>query len=336
MYKIINEIYNLISKNDKFKFKILIVLVFLMSFFEIIGLALILPFLFLVSNLNIAITNEYINSIYTYFDFHDTFSFLIAVGVLAITFSLLGVILSIYTNLKMTKVSNDIGADFSVRILKFSIDNVDTDKSTEAYKNNRKKILTDTAVVSNKIILPIIMIVSKTILIAVFFTGLMIVNYKVTLLFLFVLIITYVPIFYLTNMKRKRNMKRIEILKEERNVLVYDILNNKNNILQNRKKEALKEYFNQTYELSRHQSLNNVVSRLPRYLIMFLVLTSIVGISIYLTYVSNGDMDAIIHKMFIFIVVGLKTLPQIQNVFINYLSVKSNIKSFENIRICLI
>ena len=336
MYKVINEIYSVISKNDKFKFKILIVLVFLMSFFEIIGLALILPFLFLVSNLNIAITNEYINSIYTYFDFHDTFSFLIAVGILAITFSLLGVVLSIYTNLKMTKVSNDIGADFSVRILKFSIENVDTDKSTEAYKNNRKKILTDTAVVANKIILPILMIVSKTILIAIFFAGLMIVNYKVTLLFLFVLIIVYVPIFYLTNMKRKRNMKRIEILKEERNVLVYEVLNNKNNILQNRKKEALKKYFNQSYELSRHQSFNNVVSRLPRYLIMFLVLTSIVGISIYLTYVSNGDMDAIIHKMFIFIVVGLKALPQVQNVFINYLSVKSNIKSFENIRACLI
>ena len=336
MYKIINEIYNLISKNDKFKFKILIILVFLMSFFEIIGLALILPFLFLVSNLNIAITNEYINSIYTYFDFHDTFSFLIAVGILAITFSLLGVVLSIYTNLKMTKVSNDIGADFSVRILKFSIDNIDTDKSTEAYKNNRKKILTDTAVVANKIILPILMIVSKTILIAIFFAGLMIINYKVTLLFLFVLIIVYVPVFYLTNMKKKINMKRVEILKEERNVLVYEVLNNKNNILQNRKKEALKKYFNQSYELSRHQSFNNVVSRLPRYLIMFLVLTSIVGISIYLTYVSNGDMDAIIHKMFIFIVVGLKTLPQVQNVFINYLSVKSNIKSFENIRACLI
>jgi len=336
MYKIINEIYNLISKNDKFKFKILIVLIFLMSFFEIIGLALILPFLFLVSDLNIAITNEYINSIYTYFDFHDTFSFLIAVGVLAITFSLLGVVLSIYTNLKMTKVSNDIGADFSVRILKFSIDNVDTDKSTEAYKNNRKKILTDTAVVANKIILPILMIVSKTILIAIFFAGLMIVNYKVTLLFLFVLIIVYVPIFYLTNMKRKRNMKRIEILKEERNALVHEVLNNKNNMLQNRKKEALKKYFNQSYELSRHQSFNNVVSKLPRYLIMFLVLASIIGISTYLTYVSNGDMDAIIHKMFIFIVVGLKTLPQIQNVFINYLSAKSNIKSFENIRACLI
>ena len=336
MYKVINEIYSVISKNDKFKFKILIILVFLMSFFEIIGLALILPFLFLVSNLNIAITNEYINSIYTYFDFHDTFSFLIAVGILAITFSLLGVVLSIYTNLKMTKVSNDIGADFSVRILKFSIDNIDTDKSTEAYKNNRKKILTDTAVVANKIILPILMIVSKTILIAIFFTGLMIVNYKVTLLFLFVLIIVYVPVFYLTNMKKRRKMKRVEILKEERNVLVYEVLNNKNNILQNRKKEALKKYFNQSYELSRHQSFNNVVSRLPRYLIMFLVLTSIVGISIYLTYVGNGDMDAIVHKMFIFIVVGLKTLPQVQNVFINYLSVKSNIKSFENIRACLI
>jgi len=332
MWKVIKDIYTLISKQNKFKFKIIIFLVFLMSLFEIIGLALILPFLFLVNNLNIAKTNSYINSIYTYFNFQDTFSFLCFIGGIAVIFSFLGMILSIYTNVKLVKVSNDLGAGFSVKLLSFYMDKNNLQETVDIRKEKRKKILTDTAIISNSVILPALMIISKSILIIVLFCVLLVINYSTTLILILILILIYIFIFYFSNKKVKKNIKRIELLKEKKSILINDILTGKYSYNNQEKIATVKQYFTYTYELSKHQSFNSVIAKLPRYLMMFLVFTFIIFLSLYLVYVNQGDMSTIIHKMLLFIVIGLKLLPQIQNVFINYLKLKSNISSFLSIR----
>ena len=65
---------------------------------------------------------------------------------------------------------------------------------------------------------------------------------------------------------------------------------------------------------------------------MFLVFSFVVIISLFIVEVNNGDMGNIMTNMFLYIIIGLKILPQIQNVFMNYLKLKSNISSFMNIR----
>lgn len=331
MWKVIKDIYTLISKQNKFKFKILILLVFLMSLFEIIGLALILPFLYLVNNLDKATTNPYINNVFTYFNFQDTLSFLYSIGAIAIMFSFFGMILSIYTNMKLSKFSNDLGVDFSIKLLKYYMGDINPKDKPDIRKEKRKKILTETTIVSHNIILPSLMIISKTILILVLFSGLLIINYTATLSLIFILMFIYMFIFHFSNKRVKENLKKIESLKQEKNLLINDVLMGKTS---NEKEESeiVKKYFTKSYALSRHQSFNNVISKLPRYLMMFLVFSFIVLLSTYLVNLNQGDMSNVMPKMLLFIVIGLKLLPQIQNVFINYLKLKSNSASFTNIK----
>jgi len=331
MWTVVNDIYTLISKKDKFRFKILIILIFLMSLFEIIGLALILPFLFLVNNLDITQTNSYINTIYTYFNFQDPLSFLYFIGTIAIIFSFLGMILSVLTNLKLTKFSNDIGIDFSIRLLDIYIHNNDSKNPTEEYKNNRKNLLTETAIISSSIVLPSLVIISKIILISILFIALLMVDYSTTFSFFGLLLCIYTFIFYLSSKKVKVNIKTIDLLKQEKNLLIYSALQKKG-YSEKEYPKIIKEYASTAYRLSKYQIFNNVVSKLPRYLIMFLVFSFVVMISLYMIEVNNGNMGNIMTKMVFYIIIGLKILPQVQNVFMNYLKLKSNISSFTNIK----
>lgn len=332
MWDTIRNIYALISEKNRFKFKILILLIFFMSFFEIIGLALILPFLLLVSNIDIIQKNKYIYQIYTYLGFQNSFDFLCFIGALAVLFSFFGMLLSVYTNIKLTKFSNDIGADFSVKLLSLYLSGELREKSKEDIKEAKTKILTETVTVANNIVLPSLMIIAKSILIFVLFGILLYINPAVTLLLVFALFGIYALLFYFSNKKIKYNAKKIEYLKQERNNMVNSALTSKQRIAGEKQRSLVKEYFKQVYELSKHQSFNNVVSKLPRYLMMFLVLTAVVAVSIYIVYVYNGQVDGIIHEMLLFIVVGLKLLPQVQNVFINYLKIKSKMSSFLRIK----
>ena len=332
MWSVIKEIYRLITKQNKFKFKILVILIFLTSIFEIIGLALILPFLFLVNNLNIVYTNEYINRFYQYLHFDTSMNFLYFIGGMAMLFSFLGMVLSIYTNIKLTKFSNDLGADFSIRLLNLYLNNTYETLSSEKFKEKRKKIVTDTAIVANNIILPSLMIIAKTMLVCILCLGLFLISYEVTFFLFMILFSIYIFIFNISNKKVKLNNKNIERIKKEKNLLILDTLKNISTKEKSEKDIYIKQFFTQVYQLSKYQSFNNTVAKLPRYLLMFLVLSAVIGVSIYLLHAYQGNMDNIIHKMLFFIIIGLKLLPQIQNIFINYLKLKSNIYAFENIK----
>jgi ABC-type transport system involved in cytochrome bd biosynthesis fused ATPase/permease subunit len=176
------------------------------------------------------------------------------------------------------------------------------------------------------------MIISKSILIVVLFCGLLVINTPATLSLFLILFFIYLFIFYFSNKRVKENLKKIELLKYEKSLLVNDVLIGKSISTKKEESKIIKKYFSQSYELSRHQSFNNVISKLPRYLMMFLVFSFVVILSTYLVHLNQGNMSNVMPKMLLFIVIGLKLLPQIQNVFINYLKLKSNIVSFTNIR----
>ena len=330
MWQVIKEIFSLICKKSKKNFLILIILTFLMSIFEILGLALIMPFLFLVSNLNLVETNQHINMIYTFLGFHDKLSFLYFIGAGAMLFSFIGMLLSVFTNIKLTKFSNNLGVLFSIKLLNYYTQHKE-DLSKE-HQKIRKQILTEPTIIASNIILPSLTIISRIILVIVLFTVLMIINYQTTLIFSTVLFIIYFILFKLTNKKVQYRKTQIEHLKREKSLLINNILTSNHQINEKEKENLLKEYAAHSSLLSEYQSFNNVIAKLPRYLMMFLIFSAVVLVSSYLVSMYSGDMDDVMHKMLLYIVIRLKTLPQIQNIFMNYIKLKSNLSSFTNIK----
>lgn len=331
MFSVIKDIYLLISFADKIKFKMLVVLVFFTTIFEIVGLALLLPFLALIANLDLIDKNKYINFVYLYLNLNNHQDFLHFVGFFAIFFIFIGTILAIYTNLQLLNFSTKIANDFSSNVLKYSLLTYSTEKLKQLGSEFNKKIFSDCIIVGNGIIYPSINIISKTFLIFLLFFVLMIVNVEITVLLLCIFILFYFIYFIYSKKKTFNNNIEIKKLKESKTKILKDALDDFtiNDLTIN---ELTNYYKEQSYSLSRMQSVNIIIGKLPRYIMSFIVFSFVVLITMYLENLKDFDIHVIFSKILIYLVVGLKMLPQAQNVFVNYLKLKSSLHVFYNIK----
>jgi len=121
MLKIYKKICFLFDQIEKKRALSLLFLMTLMSLFEVIGIGFILPFLTVLGDPEVINTNIYLNSIYRYFDFKDTNSFLIFLGLCAFIILLCSGILKSITLYVQFRFSNmrrhSIGLKFFDRYL---------------------------------------------------------------------------------------------------------------------------------------------------------------------------------------------------------------------------
>jgi ATP-binding cassette, subfamily B, bacterial PglK len=333
MYKLFKDIFRLLSRRDRFTFLVLIVFLFFTTIFEILGLALILPFLLLINNLELIETNEFIQSLFTFTGLESNLDFLYFIGFLAISCSFIGMVLAIYTNLKLVKYSNNIGASFSVRLFKLFFRKINREElsNREIYNNIRKKVISEAMISSNNIVLPLINIISRLVLIILFLIILVSFNYKLTLLIISFFIIFYFIILKFSKKIININISKIEKYKIEKEELFQETFNAVNENFRKNDKNCIEKYKISNYKLVKAQSINGVISKLPRYIMMFLVFSSIVAFLMHLVSIDKDSISSIMHTILIFLVIGLKILPQLQNIYINYMKIQSNKLAFYNV-----
>lgn len=332
MYKLLKDILKILSKKDKVTFILLVIFLFFTTIFEIIGLALILPFLILINNSDLVYTNEFINEIFVLINLDNKYDFLYFIGFLAIFFSFIGAALSIYTNIKLGKYANNIAGAFSVNLIKIylkeTIEGELVDK--KIYSKIKRNVISESSVISNNILIPLINIISRSILIVILLIVLGLFNYKITLL-----IISYLSVFYFIITKYSKNFIQankleIEQLKRDKEEY-YNTLFSFEEEKEINNDKLLEKYKLSTYRLGNLLSINAVITKLPRYLMMFLVFSSTIAYLLYLITYEKDTVSVIIHTILIFLILGLKILPQLQNIYINYIKLQSNKVSFYDI-----
>jgi ABC-type multidrug transport system fused ATPase/permease subunit len=83
MYQTFKKTLSLLSKQEKKRGLLVLMMVIIMAVFETLGVASIMPFLTVLGNPEAIETNPYLNTIYSYFNFQSKQQFLIALGVFA-------------------------------------------------------------------------------------------------------------------------------------------------------------------------------------------------------------------------------------------------------------
>lgn len=97
MYMTFRKTLSLLTKKEKKRGLLVLMMVIIMAVFETLGVASIMPFLTVLGNPEAVETNLYLKSIYLYFDFQNKQQFLIALGVLAFSLVVFSAIFRIFT-----------------------------------------------------------------------------------------------------------------------------------------------------------------------------------------------------------------------------------------------
>ena len=320
------------SKADQRR-QILIVQIsfFISSIFELGGIFLLGPLMFLATSGTESLTNSYVLMAYNTLNFSSFESFFVMVVSVTGAIILLGGIISGYSVILLSKIATNSGVILGNKLFRHYI----FQKWPFYLRTSKTKMINEiyqeTSRVTQNFLVPLLMINKSLITTCFIIIGLFFVDIWLTTAFFIFLAIIYLLMYLLFRQRLYKNSELLTEAHEER----LDFLNDVFGLM-----KQIKIWKNENYFLSGfkrasekwgniyRQNLN--IALLPRYLVETSILVGVVYL-IYFNFSSDVNLSEVIPKMSVFLFSAFKLLPALQAIYYSSSQIRGNIYSLENI-----
>lgn len=332
MINIIKNISVLLDRKFVKKYLLIQILIVISSILELLSIVSIGPFVAVLFNKKLILTNIYINKIYTLFDFVSEENFLLFLGTSSFFILFFVAIFSVITNYVIISFSQNYGYQLGNKLFKFYLN-----KKWVFFFSNQKnqlisKIQVDVIRFTNEILRPLLIINSRIILCIFIFFLLIIVNWFLALTSIIVFSAFYI-FFYISIRKiildnslkiSLHSNQKIKILNESFYGIKQVIISN------------LRDYFYRKFDITNkiiNNSLSNnlILSQIPKNVLELLSLFLIIFIILFLTKIFDNDFSVIFPIIGIYSLSAFKLIPALQQIYASFISIKGSYASLQNI-----
>lgn len=307
------------------------VIILLLGFFEVIGIASVLPFMELLSKPDALDSSQFLTYVYDLFNFQTYRSFVIATGsfiIATITFANLLGIFSQYFHLKF---SWNLAHRMSTNLLK-----VYAQKPYSFYlKRNtsdlRAYLLNEVVALTSGVLIPIIEFVSRTIICIIILTLLLLVSPLATLVMGLFLGGSY-GLIYLT---QRKVLKRLGKEKIAANTSRFRYLEEMLTGIKTVKTYAAQSFFydrfaKESKKFSLIQPKVQMTYATPKYLLEILAMGGVLAITMYF-FVTSGNLLKSLPRLTLYAIAGYRLLPALQKAFSAIAKVKHSMPSLHKL-----
>lgn len=331
MKKIIKELFSTLTIIEK---RNLIVIQFyniIVGFLEVLGLALIVPYFNLISNIQDFYNNWLILTISNYVNLNNysSNSIIVFLSLTIIFIFFISTVLTLYVNWRILLFSQNIGADFSKKLFNFYLSqnfdfHLENDPNTLV-----AKLTSQINQVAGGIILSFITILSKFIISIILISLLIFYNPSTTIVMILFLSLIFI-IF------AKLLINKVITFGEERatsNMELYRRLSNafgsiKEIIIYQKQRYFIKIFNINVKKIAINNAYIQAIGTLPKNIIEFL---TIVFLIMFVIFISISDIDNssdILSILALYGVSGLRLLPNFQNIYNSYIRFQSSIPNY--------
>jgi HlyD family secretion protein len=328
----IYTIFSLLSPQDKSKYLLISFLLTLLTFFEILSIASLGPFLQLALNPNFYLEKNYLNKIYNFFNFSKVNDLIIFLGFFLIANFIISSLLSILTNWKLISYIHNLGNRLSDRLYlhylfqdrSFHLIN---DKSTLVKKIN------DVQTVVSNIFLPLLILISKLIIIFFIIIFLFFLNPIITLNLLLFLITFYYVFFQYIKKKIKKSSEEVNDSSLHKLKTLHESLSGIREIILSNLEHIFFNKFSK-YNKIFHDRISKtiILSQIPKPILELISVILIVIFFMIMLIGFNKDLLSVIPIISIYALAGLRIVPSVQLIFQNITIIKGSISSFDSIK----
>jgi ATP-binding cassette subfamily C protein len=302
----------------------LFVVVIIMAFTQTLGIVSVMPFIGLLMEPSLVYENEWLFRAYTLFNFQDAQSFIIAVGItmfVIIVFS--NAISALAAWLKMRfawKNSHRLSLLLLEKYLSMPYSYFLNQNSADLGKN----VLGEVKQLTSSYILPMLMLMTKGIMVFFILTMLLLVDIMVSLVAVFVLGGSYALIYYRINIKLKqRGALRMQSNKMRFKTVSEAFGGIKEIKVLHRERYFLKKYAQASKENIRHLSWNAVVGQMPAFALEAITFGGIILFSLVLL-IRREDMRQVVPTVALFALAGQRIMPSFQQIFTSFTQMQFN------------
>jgi ATP-binding cassette subfamily B protein len=327
----LTRLWNHLSKRRQKQFVLMQVFAIIVSFFEMLSLGAVIPFLTVLAEPETIFQNEYMQPFISFLQITQP-------SELALPITLIFILLTIFSALvrfmflwALTRLSHQAGADLSINIYRHTLFQ---DYAIHVSRNSSEVIngiITKTTTVTKGVIAPVLNLISTTVTIIGIILVLVAINIFVTLTAFVGFGSLYLLVMYLTRRNLSGNSKRIADKSDLMVKSLQEGLEGIREVLLNSNQQFyVNLYKNSDLQMRKATWRNELIFSGPRFL-MEAIGIGIVAIIAYLATLKLGGINQFLPVLGAFVLGAQKLLPAIQKAYASYSRIKGSAYSLDDV-----
>ena len=329
----IRQLFSLLSAQQVREFYILQVLVVIMAFTELLGIASIAPFMALVGDISILEKSGFIADLYQASNLNDPLDFVFYIGLLvliALTFSTL---VSMFTTWRLSMYGAKIGADIGSRLYTYYMQEDWQFHASGSSAQLTKQISIEAIRVTNGIVQPLMRMNAKLVLSVIISISIFVYDPIIATIGLAIFILAYLILYSLVRKKLASNSIKLSEVAGDRFRLMNEGFGGiKDVLLLNRSHDFTERFQESSRSFALAQGNNSALAQVPRYFIELMAFGSIITLILVLIKTHQGNLGEVLPILAVYALAAFKLLPALQQIYTSLSEIKGASAAFESIK----
>lgn len=333
MFNVIKQIFSLLPPEQRKKFYILQVLVILMAFTELLGIASIAPFMALVGDMSLLEKDNIYSKLYQMSGISDPLYFLFISGMGVLIALTVSTIVSMFTTWRLSLYGSSVGVQLADRLYSHYMKQDWQFHASGSSAQLTKQISTESTRISNGIIQPLMQMNAKVVLAIFIAVSIIIYNPIVAIAGLLMFASGYLLMYKFVRKALVLNGKRLSTVATNRFRLMNEGFGGiKDVLLLNRNKYFIDRFRLEGDIQAKAQGLNQTIAQVPRFFIELLAFGAMIGLVLILIKTHHGNLGAVLPVLAVYALACFKLLPALQQIYGSITQIKGNIAAFESVK----
>jgi len=333
MLTIIKQLFALLTDEQLKHFYVLQVLVVVMAFTELLGIASIAPFMALVGDMSILESNGVFAQLYQLSGLNDPMDFLFYTGVFVLVMLTFSTLVSMFTIWKLSIFGARIGTELADRLYTYYMQQSWQFHASGSSAQLTKQVSTEAARISNGIIQPLVRMNAKLVLALFISVGIVIYEPLIAILGLFIFSLAYFLLYRLVRKKLVSNGQKLSNVSTQRFRLMNEGFGGiKDVLLLNRSHDFIERFHDSGKVFARAQGTNIAISQVPRYFVELIAFGAMISLVLVLIKLHSGNLGEVLPILAVYALAAFKLLPALQQIYASVSTIKGNVAAFEAVK----
>lgn len=333
MFSLAKELFALLTPAQRRGYLSLQIMMVLMAFMELLGIASIGPFMALVADVQLLETNSTLNKVYLASGVSTHTDFLFITGFVVLLTLGFASILSIFTTWRLSLFAFSVGTEFSDRLYRYYLQKEWLFHASGSSAQLTKQISTEAFRVTSSIVLPFIEMNARIVLALFISVSIFIYNPIIASIGIILFVSGYILIYKVIRNRITLYGDNISTTSTDRFRLMNEGFGGiKDLLLYNRSSEFVHQFEKSGRVFARAQGVNIALGSAPRYLMELLAFGSMISLVLVLLVTRDGNLSQVLPILGIYALAGFKLLPALQQIYYSITTIRGNTAAFDSIK----
>lgn len=333
MLKMIRELFSLLSARQRKQFYILQILIVIMAFTELIGIASIAPFMALVGDISLLEKEGVYSKLYQLSGIENPADFLFYSGLFVLFTLAFSTIISMFTIWRLSLFGAKVGVEIADQLYEHYMQQNWLFHAGGSSAQLTKQISIETMRVTGGIIQPLMQINAKVVLVIFITITLLMLDPVIALTGLMIFVSAYILLYKLVKKRLQKNGQNLSDVSIERFRLMNEGFGGiKDVLLLNRHYDFIERFQKSGKILAYAQGGNISISQVPRYFMELIAFGAMIGLVLLLLKLHQGNLGEVLPVLAVYALAAFKLLPALQQIYSSITQIKGNAAAFESIK----